>query len=137
MKALAGGPRGPLIIAALALGALWLYSRRATVASVQQRGRLAYTTPTSVGEQFARGIVALTRGLATSAPAGVTAATAQEDFRRAEIVAQNAGSWWSAPSYSLVSAPNASQSWNDDGGISAGIYDLADQFAKNDLSLGY
>lgn len=136
MKALAGGPKAPLIIAALAVGALWLYSRRATTAAVAQR-RMAYTTPTSVGEQFARGIVALTRGLVTSAPAGVTPSTAQEDFRRAEIAQQNAGSWWSAPSYSLVSAPDAGRSWNADGGISAGIYDLADQFAKNDMSLGY
>lgn len=131
-----GGPKAPLILAALAVGAVWLYSRRATTVAVAQR-RMAYTTPQSVGEQFARGVVALTKGLFTAAPAGVTPSTAQEDFRRAEIAQQNAGSWWSAPSYSLVSAPNAGQSWNADGGISAGIYDLADQFAKNDLSLGY
>jgi len=78
MAALIGGPRNPLMLGLLAAGALWLYSRRAGAATPASRGKQTggqtYATPTSMGDELARLVVGMTRGVLPAMSSGLPTA---------------------------------------------------------------
>ena len=62
----------------------------------------SYTTPTSVGEQLARGVWGLISGNQAAQPKGITTENARTAFRQGELQAERTTTAWGGPSRSTV-----------------------------------
>jgi len=118
------------------VAAIWWDSRK-KAAPINTAGRTstgqAYATPTSMGEQIARGVVGLTLGFLSAKPKGVTAENAQDAFVRAELQAARTATGWSGPSQSIVDDPNG---WGlTDGTLSAPVYNPSTDLVHNPFAL--
>jgi hypothetical protein len=128
-----------LVALVAVVGALvWDMQRKKAAASTNTAGRTstgqAYATPTSVGEQLARGVVGLTLGWLSGQPKGVTTENARTAFRQAELQAERASVGWSGPSQSIVYTDNPDERWGDSN-LTAPVYDPSTDLVHNPFAL--
>jgi len=127
------------LVAGVALvGAILWDAQRKKAATTNTAGRTstgqAYTTPTSVGEQLARGVVGLTLGWLSGQPKGVTTENARTAFRQAELQAERTSAGWSGPSQSIVYTDNPDGHYGDSR-LTTPVYDVSTDFAQNPFAL--
>jgi hypothetical protein len=125
------------LVALVALvGAIVWDAQRKKAAPVNPTGRTstgqAYATPTSVGEQLARGVVGLTLGWLSPTPKGVTTENARTAFRQAELQAERTAAGWVGPSQSQVFDPHEVEGWATiDSTLSAPVYNPSTDLVQN------
>lgn len=118
-------PNGTLLVAGLALAALWFYSRQARAQTPASTGRAvagrAYDTPTSVGEQLARGVVGMLSGFLPGPPKTDRTGnvTDRDALRRVD---RQIDPYWSGPTDSAVdsnitAAAYSGQQWDQAGQV--------------------
>lgn len=129
------GGKSPLMIGAIVVAALWMYSRRAGAATPVAGGRRLttpgrinngqpYATPTAVAGQLAAGVVGLIRGIGTQPTKGIAVGdvTARDAIRAAERAADPSYYGWSGPNDSDTGGGGISWPFVD-GMPSAPVYD--------------
>jgi hypothetical protein len=126
---------GAVALVAL-VAAIWYDSRsKRTATTASGAPAQSYSTPTSIGEQAARFVNALTLGILSAKPKGVTPENAQDAFRRAEIQAQNTASGWSGPTQSQVSVDSSAWGTSNDSNLSAPVYNRSEDLVQNPFLL--
>jgi hypothetical protein len=127
-----------LVAGAAIVAAIWLDSRSKRATATATAGRTstgqAYTTPTSVGEQLARGVVGLTLGLLSPQPKGVTTENARTAFRMSELQSERTATGWGGPSQSIVYTDDPNEKWND-ANLSAPVYNPSTDLVHNPFAL--
>jgi hypothetical protein len=153
--------KNPLVIGAVGVGALWLYSRSIKAAAaargpVRQPNTQEYHTPTAVAADFARSIVALTKNLNTTPTENNNVKPAMPtDVAGLSSWAGGTSLWnrdssnmftsplgdpqwsWSAPQQSSVGQSSAASLGSQVDQVPAGpLYDLSTDFVNNPWVFG-
>lgn len=126
-----------LLVGGLAVAAVYVASRgtsNARPSGATNTGQ-AYTTPTTVAEQLARGVVALTQGFLSGQPKGVSTENTRTAFRQAELQAQRTAVGWGGPSQSIVMYDDPNGWALTDSTLSAPVYNPSTDLVHNPFAV--